>query len=278
MNLKISQIIFLIPAKAEGIMFYNEIIVNNTAYGNTERGCISDVSIWQAHGNTAYSQTLYNSNENKAGSVAAPTAGLHFTPALRERVVASGREWVEATLYVGYGTFSPVREDDIRQHVMHAEYVELSAEAAAAINKAKSEGRPVIPIGTTSVRILEGVYRALHGSKGIGSTDDRGGIYGADGEKNIADQGEVGEQTLVEGEAFGGKELAAYSGWVNLFLYPGQPFYIADGLVTNFHLPGSSLLMLVSAFAGRRNILEAYAYAVEHSFKFFSYGDSMFIY
>lgn len=192
-------------------------------------------------------QTVY-SREDKAGSVAAPTAGLHFTPELREAIVASGREWVEATLYVGYGTFSPVRETDIRNHTMHAEYVELSAAAAAAINKAKREGRPVIAIGTTSVRILEGVYRALYGGT------DTGGALAA------------------------GQDLREYSGWVNLFLYPGQQFYLVDGLVTNFHLPGSSLLMLVSAFAGRERIMRAYAYAVEQGFKFFSYGDSMFIY
>lgn len=203
-------------------------------------------------------QTIY-SNETKAGSVAAPTAGLHFTPELRERIIASGREWVEATLYVGYGTFSPVREDDIRRHVMHAEYVELPEAVATAINKAKSEGRAVIPIGTTSVRILEGVYRALYAEK----------------EQKTSDSSPSSSYSTTALPM--GRPLSAYSGWVNLFLFPGERFYLADGLITNFHLPGSSLLMLVSAFAGRENILEAYAYAVNHGFKFFSYGDSMFI-
>ena len=222
-------------------------------------------------------QTIYSS-ESKAGSVAAPTAGLHFTPELRERVMSSGREWVEATLYVGYGTFSPVREDDIRKHVMHAEYVELSATAATAINKAKSEGRPVIPIGTTSVRILEGVYRALYGEnvEGVFSACV---VEGKEGQAEACVKKADSTASLAQSQALPlGQKLSAYSGWVNLFLYPGETFYLADGLITNFHLPGSSLLMLVSAFAGRENILEAYDYAVKHGFKFFSYGDSMFIY
>lgn len=211
----------------------------------TKEGEVSgSVGIWGS--DRERYQTVY-SNEGKAGSVAAPTAGLHFTPSLQERLVASGREWAEATLYVGYGTFSPVREEDIRNHTMHAEYVELSAKAAEAVNKAKREGRAVVAIGTTSVRILEGVYRSLYN----------------DAADNAPSAGE--------------RELREFSGWVNLFLYPGQRFYLTDGLITNFHLPGSSLLMLVSAFAGRERVLAAYTYAVEHGFKFFSYGDSMFI-
>lgn len=212
----------------------------------TEQGTIEGASGSWGEDRERY-QTIYNKG-NKAGSVAAPTAGLHFTPELRERLIASGREWVEATLYVGYGTFSPVREEDIRRHTMHAEYVELTAEAAERINKAKKEGRPIIAIGTTSVRIVEGVYRALY----------------ADAAEN-------------KGEAVG-RELEAYHDTVNLFLYPGQHFYMVDGLITNFHLPCSSLLMLVSAFAGRERMLEAYAHAVAHGYQFFSYGDSMFIY
>lgn len=178
-------------------------------------------------------QTVY-AREEKSGSVAAPTAGLHFTPALRERLAARGFGWREVTLYVGYGTFSPVREADIREHVMHEELIEVPEETAAAVNAARAEGRPVIAVGTTSVRTLEGCYAACG-------------------------------------------RLQAYSGTTNLFLYPGKPFHVVDGLITNFHIPGSSLIMLVSAFAGRRRILEAYGTAVAAGYRFFSYGDAMFI-
>ncbi len=185
-------------------------------------------------------QTTY-ARADKAGSAAAPTAGLHFTPELRRRLAASGREWAEATLYVGYGTFSPVRCEDIREHGMHAEYVEISAETAKAVNRAKEQGRPVIAVGTTSARLLEGAHTALHG----------------------------------EDASFQG--LRPFAGWINIFLYPGKPFRVIDGLTTNFHLPGSSLLMLVSALAGRETVLTAYKRAVEADFRFFSYGDAMLI-
>jgi len=185
-------------------------------------------------------QTTY-ARQDKAGSVAAPTAGLHFTPELRAALLASGREWVEATLYVGYGTFSPVRCRDIREHAMHAEYVELPAATAEAVNRARREGRQVIAVGTTSVRTLEGVFAA---QRGQGGNDDA---------------------------------LAAHAGWINIFLYPGRPFHVTDGLITNFHLPESSLLMLVSALAGRERILAAYARALAEGFRFFSYGDAMLI-
>lgn len=182
-------------------------------------------------------QTIYASRE-KSGSVAAPTAGLHFTPALCKTLRESGREWKELTLYVGYGTFSPVRREDIREHAMHAEYVELTAEAAQAINQAKAEGRAVVAVGTTSCRALEGVSALQGGSNA---------------------------------------SLHAFSGWVNHFLYPGRPFNVIDGLITNFHLPGSSLLMLVAALTGRERILHAYREAIRRDFRFFSYGDAMLI-
>ena len=182
-------------------------------------------------------QTVYARRE-KSGSVAAPTAGLHFTPELRDALKRSGREWTELTLYVGYGTFSPVRCEDIREHAMHAEYVELPEESAAAIARAKAEGRAVIAVGTTSCRALEGIWAAGQGR---------------------------------------GDALLPFSGWVNHFLYPGKPFNVIDGMITNFHLPGSSLLMLVSGLAGRERILEAYREAVARDFRFFSYGDSMLI-
>ena len=166
--------------------------------------------------------------------VAAPTAGLHFTDELRETLRQRGFQWAEVTLYVGYGTFSPVRCEDIRNHQMHREYVELPEETANAIAEAKAQHRPVIAVGTTSVRTLEGVAQ-------------------------------------VCGRA------QPFAGWTDIFLYPGRPFRVVDGIITNFHLPESSLLMLVSAFAGRKRILEAYQEAVKEGYRFFSYGDAMLI-
>lgn len=176
-------------------------------------------------------QTVYASNP---GSVAAPTAGLHFTAALRQQLATCGHEWVELGLHVGYGTFSPVRGKDIRTHAMHAEYVDISEVTAAAVNDAIGSGRPIVAIGTTSLRAIEGVFR----------------MYG---------------------------RIAAYKGHVNIFLYPGEKINVINGLVTNFHLPRSTLLMLVSALAGRRRILAAYAEAVAAGYRFFSYGDAMLL-
>lgn len=189
-------------------------------------------------------QTTF-AREDKAGCVAAPTAGLHFTPELRAALVDSGREWAEITLYVGYGTFSPVRCPDIREHAMHAEYVELSAATVQAVARAKAEGRAVVAVGTTSCRVLEGVFAA--------------------------------QQKTAPPCAGGASTPSPFTGWIDIFLYPGKPFHIIDGLLTNFHLPESSLLMLVSAFAGRERVLSAYRQAVEKGFRFFSYGDAMLI-
>ena len=187
-------------------------------------------------------QTSY-SDPGKPGSVAAPTAGLHFTPALREELRQKGHDWAELTLFVGYGTFSPVRVEDIRGHRMHPEYVEISAECADRVLRAKREGRPVVAVGTTSTRVLEGL---------------------AD---NLA---AAGKTSLLE----------AYRGWLNCFIYPGRPegpLRVVDGLITNFHLPESTLLMLVSALCGRERLLEAYRQAVADRFRFFSYGDAMLV-
>lgn len=179
-------------------------------------------------------QTIYARND-KSGSVAAPTAGLHFTPDLCQKLLEAGFEWKEVTLHVGYGTFSPVRCNDITQHVMHEEFVEVPEETAAAIMAAKKEGRPVIAVGTTSARTLEAVA-ALYGGK-----------------------------------------AQAHIGWINCFIRPGYMFSVIDGLITNFHLPESTLLMLVAALTGRERILEIYKEAVERQYRFFSYGDAMFI-
>lgn len=178
-------------------------------------------------------QTIY-AREDKQGSVAAPTAGLHFTPELRERLAARGFGWSEVTLYVGYGTFSPVRCEDIREHHMHEELIEVPRATVDAVLAAKAEKRPVIAVGTTSVRSLEGAFAASG-------------------------------------------RLAPFTGPTDIFLYPGRTFHVVDGLITNFHIPGSSLIMLVSALAGRERVLEAYRAAVAARYRFFSYGDAMFI-
>ena len=176
-------------------------------------------------------QTVY---ANEEGSVAAPTAGLHFTRGLLHELAARGFDWVELQLHVGYGTFSPVRCEDIRRHRMHREYFVISPENAEAVARAKADGRPVIAVGTTAARALEGCVAA----KG---------------------------------------KLTAFKGWTDVFLYPGSEFQVVDGLITNFHMPESSLLMLVCAFAGRENILNAYAEAVCQQYRFYSYGDVMLI-
>lgn len=178
-------------------------------------------------------QTVY-ARVDRTGSVAAPTAGLHFTEELGCRLLERGFGWAEVTLYVGYGTFSPVRCEDIRDHDMHAELVDVPGETVEAIARAKAEKRPVIAVGTTTVRALEGAYRAM----------------GA---------------------------LKPFQGETSIFLYPGKTIHVVDGLVTNFHLPCSTLVMLVSAFTGRERVLSAYAEAVREGYRFFSYGDAMFI-
>ena len=178
-------------------------------------------------------QTVY-ANDEKTGSAAAPTAGLHFTPDLRRTLADNGFAWAETTLHVGYGTFSPVRCTDIRDHEMHREWIEVPDETAQAVRQAKASGRPVVAVGTTSVRALEGAFK------------------------------ETGE-------------ITAYAGWTNIFIRPGSRFNVIDALVTNFHLPGSSLLIMVSALTGRERILNAYKTAVREEYRFFSYGDAMLI-
>ncbi|MGE7273112.1 tRNA preQ1(34) S-adenosylmethionine ribosyltransferase-isomerase QueA [Brevibacillus panacihumi] len=177
-------------------------------------------------------QTVY---ARERGSAAAPTAGLHFTKEYLEQIAAKGVHIATITLHVGLGTFRPVSADRVEEHVMHAEYYEISQETADVVNAAKEEGRRVIAVGTTSCRTLETV-----------------------------------------GSAHGGR-LAATSGWTDIFIYPGYHFSIIDGMLTNFHLPKSTLVMLVSALAGKENILNAYKSAVEQEYRFFSFGDAMLI-
>ncbi len=176
-------------------------------------------------------QTVYASRE---GAVAAPTAGLHFTRSLMDQLQQKKVEFAKITLHVGHGTFAPVRVEDIRDHRIHSEFYSISQESALCINRAKTQGRRVIAVGTTSVRTLE---------------------------FSAKDTGQV-----VPG-----------SGMCNLFIYPGYRFKVVDAMITNFHLPESTLLMLVSAFAGREIMLHAYQVAVENKYRFFSYGDAMLL-
>lgn len=175
-------------------------------------------------------QTVYN---RERGSAAAPTAGLHFTKELLQKIKEIGCEEVFVTLHVGLGTFRPVSETKIEDHKMHKEFYTVSQEAADAVNKAKAEGRRIIAVGTTAVRTLEAA--------------------GADG------------------------QLHAGSSWTNIFIYPGYKFRLVDDLVTNFHLPQSTLLMLVSTLSTREIMLQTYKKAVEEKYRFFSFGDAMFI-
>ena len=177
-------------------------------------------------------QTVY---ARERGSIAAPTAGLHFTPELLDSLDRNGIERVTITLHVGYGTFQPIRVEDVEAHRMEPERFYVSEAAAAAINRALDEGRRVVAIGTTTTRALESVARENNGR-------------------------------LVAGE-----------GETDIFIYPGFHFLVLSGLFTNFHLPKSSLLMLVSAFAGRDRVLEAYREAVAQGYRFYSYGDAMLI-
>ncbi len=176
-------------------------------------------------------QTVYS---HEVGSAAAPTAGLHFTEELLEKIALKGIKICYVTLHVGLGTFRPVKCDDIENHEMHAEYCIIPAETAKTVTETRQNGGRIVAVGTTSCRTLESFAK---------------------------DDG-----TLPE-----------CSGWTDIFIYPGYRFKCIDALVTNFHLPESTLVMLVSALAGRENILNAYAIAVEEKYRFFSFGDAMLI-
>jgi S-adenosylmethionine:tRNA ribosyltransferase-isomerase len=176
-------------------------------------------------------QTVYAKN---IGSAAAPTAGLHFTKELLEKLTNKGIEICYVTLHVGLGTFRPVNVEDVTKHKMHSEYYEMSKDVANTLNFAKQENRKIITVGTTSTRVLETVINKYH-------------------------------------------EFKDCSGWTNIFIYPGYEFKGIDGLITNFHLPKSTLIMLVSAFSSKEIIMNAYKEAINNEYRFFSFGDSMFI-
>lgn len=177
-------------------------------------------------------QTVY-AKEN--GSAAAPTAGLHFTEAILDKIKAKDVKIVFLTLHVGLGTFRPVSVENIDEHKMHAEFYQLSEEAAEELNETRKSGGRIIAVGTTSIRTLETIGKANDGL------------------------------------------LKATSGWTDIFISPGYEFSVVDGFLTNFHLPKSTLIMLVSAFAGREFVLQAYNHAVKEEYRFFSFGDAMFV-
>jgi S-adenosylmethionine:tRNA ribosyltransferase-isomerase len=177
-------------------------------------------------------QTVYARGK---GSVAAPTAGLHFTPELMDRMASGGVELAYVTLHLALDSFRPVKVDDPRQHAIHREYGEVAVDTAERVTRAIQERRRVICVGTSVVRLLEHVALT------------------------------------------GGGSIVPYSGWTDLFILPGHRFRVVDGLITNFHLPRSTLLMLVSAFAGRERVLEAYREAVARGYRFYSFGDAMLI-
>jgi S-adenosylmethionine:tRNA ribosyltransferase-isomerase len=177
-------------------------------------------------------QTIY---ARKEGSVAAPTAGLHFTPELLSQMQKKGIEVLFVTLHVGLDTFRPVKVENPHKHLLHREYCELTSEVAQKLNCARAEKRRIICVGTTTVRALEGAPKTIEG------------------------------------------ELRPFADWVDLFILPGYQFQVADALVTNFHLPRSTLLMLVSAFAGKEFISHAYSEAIQRKYSFYSFGDAMLL-
>lgn len=191
------------------------------------------------------SERYQNVYATDTGSAACPTAGLHFTEDMLKRLADKGIERHFVTLHVGLGTFLPVREDEIENHKMHEEWYTIPLETAAAINKAKKEGRPILAVGTTSVRTLESAAKAI-----------------------IDAGGKPGENDIW---------VNAGTSSTSIFMYPGYKFNVVDKMFTNFHTPESTLIMLVSAFAGREHILNAYEAAVKEKYHFFSYGDCMFI-
>ena len=176
-------------------------------------------------------QTVY---AKEVGSAAAPTAGLHFTKELLDKISQKGINICYVTLHVGLGTFRPVSVDDVKKHKMHSEYYHMSSEVAEVLKQAKNNNKKIISVGTTSTRVLETVMSTYN-------------------------------------------EFRECSGWTDIFIYPGYEFKAVDELITNFHLPKSTLIMLVSALAGKENILNAYKIAVDNKYRFFSFGDAMFI-
>jgi len=202
-------------------------------------------------------QTVY---ARERGSVAAPTAGLHFTPEILARIRERGIETAEITLHVGLGTFQPVRVERVEEHQLHSEAYSISEQAAEKIRRAGSEARRVVAVGTTTVRTLE--HAAQQGANPHPSTGSGQAFSRPERARNGAP---------------GGGEVRAGRGEANLFIYPGYRFQVVRALLTNFHLPQSTLLMLVCALGGRENVLRAYEHAVKQRYRFYSYGDCVLV-
>ena len=202
-----------------------EILTDVTSIFPESGGQLSD---------TGFIGDAHVTHAREEGSAAAPTAGLHFTPELLERIQAKGVELGFVTLHVGLGTFRPVKAEEVTEHHMHSEFCMMSAETAELLNRTHREGHRIVCVGTTSCRTVE---------------------------------------SLVEPDG----TFREKSAWTDIFIYPGYKFRALDALITNFHLPESTLVMLVSALAGRENILHAYQVAVQEKYRFFSFGDAMFV-
>ncbi|OGD63696.1 hypothetical protein A2215_00025 [Candidatus Berkelbacteria bacterium RIFOXYA2_FULL_43_10] len=222
-------------------------------------------------------QTVY---ARERGSVAAPTAGLHFTEELLKKIKSRGVEIKHLTLHVGSGTFLPVKNDKIEDHKMHREHFSIDAKTYEDIILAKKEGRRIIAVGTTSARVLETV---------VSNPSRKYPPFGRDLASPIRRAGEPNESTKLRINSgitgIDTKKLKSYnlkpsdviSGWTDIFIYPGYEFKVVDGLITNFHLPKSTLLMLISAFTGRENVTNAYKEAIKKKYRFYSFGDAMLI-
>ena len=245
----------VLEKKKDGVVWvsfdkpFEEVLAYTDAHGEVPtppyvKSVLSDLSKYQ----TVYAK--------ETGSVAAPTAGFHFTPRLLEKVKAKGAQIAFITLHVGIGTFRPVKTETIEEHQMHSEFVQISGETAALVNEAKKEGRRVIAVGTTTVRALESVAAATSPRHSLAGWETR---------------------VLLPSGTTGGLPASGFSGDVNLFIIPGFSFRVVDALITNFHLPKSTLLVLVSALASRERVLAAYEEAIARGYRFYSFGDAMFV-
>jgi S-adenosylmethionine:tRNA ribosyltransferase-isomerase len=210
-------------------------------------------------------QTVYARNP---GAVAAPTAGLHFTPELLDTLRGRGFETHFVTLHVGVGTFAPIRAEDLADHGMHQEWYECSETVADAVNRARGEGRAIVAVGTTSVRVLETCAVPPGDAPGAGSSKSRGRNSSA-----VAEPARSPEHD----ERCAAPTIRAGSGWTRLFIYPPYEFKVVDAMITNFHLPESTLLAMIFAFASRERVLSAYQEAIRERYRFYSYGDPMLL-
>ena len=216
-------------------------------------------------------QTVY---AKPLGSVAAPTAGLHFTPEILERIRQRGIETAELTLHVGLGTFQPVRVEVVEDHKLHKEWYEISPEAAQKIQRARDAGRRIVAVGTTTVRTLE---YAVRKSPPEQNRLERGTLKTVAGMDSSEEHRVPHPSRVCLGGDFPDHRIVAQSGEADIFIYPGFEFKVVGAMLTNFHLPKSTLLMLVSALAGRERVLQAYEHAVRERYRFYSYGDCMFV-